>query len=439
MSRSLPTVEVTNLGKRYRLGRMTPRESLARVLGRARTDHPENHHWALRKVSFTLNRGDVLGVVGANGAGKSTLLKLMSRITHPTEGRALIRGRVGSLLEVGTGFHPELTGMENVFINGAILGMSRKEIRSQLANILEFAGIGKYIDTPVKRYSSGMYTRLAFAVAAHLEPEVMIVDEVLAVGDAAFQKRCLDKMHDAAESGRTILFVSHGAGNVQKLCNKALYLKDGQPEAYGEVQAILDRYQTPEEDASPPTPQVTLPPPKLDAPVEGLHLRFANTHGQPATRFALGEPFSVELDLKVHRTLPACVIALGMTSADGTPVCTCWSPPADLPPGQHRVHFPIELPLKATALQFALGISSNDLVHYYASELGHINIGPNIAPHIPALQKTTAASGLMINPHAAQVLTLASNASAPTPATSPAPTLDASSAPAPVSSTETSH
>lgn len=198
--------------------------------------------WALRGVDFDIHRGDVVGVIGRNGAGKSTLLKILSRITEPTEGRVTIRGRVASLLEVGTGFHPELTGRENVYLNGAILGMTRGEIRRKFDEIVAFAEIERFLDTPVKRYSSGMYVRLAFAVAAHLEPEILIVDEVLAVGDAEFQKKCLGKMKDVSGNGRTVLFVSHNVGAVQRLCNTSILLKEGKLDFAGTVEDGIARY-----------------------------------------------------------------------------------------------------------------------------------------------------------------------------------------------------
>ena len=183
--------------------------------------------WALKDVSFEVKRGEVLGIIGRNGAGKSTLLKVLSRITEPTEGRVTIEGRVASLLEVGTGFHPELTGRENVYLNGAILGMTRAEIKRKFDEIVDFSGVERFLDTPVKRYSSGMYVRLAFAVAAHLEPEILIIDEVLAVGDAEFQKKCLGKMQDVAGHGRTVLFVSHNMGAIERLCDNVVVLSQG--------------------------------------------------------------------------------------------------------------------------------------------------------------------------------------------------------------------
>jgi lipopolysaccharide transport system ATP-binding protein len=207
-----------------------------------RSRQTREEFWALRDVSFEVKQGDVVGIIGRNGAGKSTLLKILSRITEPTTGRISLYGRVASLLEVGTGFHQELTGRENIFLNGAILGMTKAEIKRKLDEIVAFSEIEKFLDTPVKRYSSGMYVRLAFAVAAHLEPEILIVDEVLAVGDAAFQKKCLGKMGEVAKGGRTVLFVSHNMPAVQALCSKAIYLHQGTVRAAGPVDSLLQQY-----------------------------------------------------------------------------------------------------------------------------------------------------------------------------------------------------
>ncbi len=208
----------------------------------AHSDSASEEFWALRDVSFEIERGEVIGIIGRNGAGKSTLLKILSRITEPTSGRVEIEGRVASLLEVGTGFHPELTGRENIFLNGAILGMGRAEVRRKFDEIAAFAEVERFLDTPVKRYSSGMYVRLAFAVAAHLEPEILIVDEVLAVGDAEFQKKCLGKMEDVSRTGRTVLFVSHNIAAVKRLCRSALLMRQGQLQAIGPVDSVLKNY-----------------------------------------------------------------------------------------------------------------------------------------------------------------------------------------------------
>ncbi len=244
---SRPIIEVKNVSKCYQLGAIGAtrfRDDLERFwnqwTGKA-APATQSDFWALRDVSFEVQPGEVVGIIGRNGAGKSTLLKILSRITEPTGGEILLRGRVASLLEVGTGFHADLTGRENIFLNGAILGMTKTEIRSKLDEIIDFAEIEQFIDTPVKRYSSGMYVRLAFAVAAHLEPEILIVDEVLAVGDAQFQQKCLGKMQSAGRSGRTVLFVSHNMSAVQALCEKAVWLKKGtlfQSGPAGEITAV---------------------------------------------------------------------------------------------------------------------------------------------------------------------------------------------------------
>ena len=248
-------IRVENLSKRYRIGGpqasyRTLRESLVgavtaplRYLRHSQSASRERETiWALKDVSFEVKRGEVVGIIGRNGAGKTTLLKILSRITEPTEGRAEIHGRVGSLLEVGTGFHPELTGRENIYLNGAILGMRKAEIDRKFDEIVAFAEIEKFLDTPVKHYSSGMYVRLAFAVAAHLEPEILLVDEVLAVGDAAFQKKCLGKMGDVAKEGRTVLFVSHNMGAVESLCMRGILLDRGQLVFDGERATAISRY-----------------------------------------------------------------------------------------------------------------------------------------------------------------------------------------------------
>lgn len=214
--------------------------------GKGEEDEVEQEEfWALRDVNFSVNQGDRVGIIGHNGAGKSTLLKILSKITEPTSGRVTIKGRVASLLEVGTGFHPELTGRENIFLNGAILGMKRHEIKAAFDSIVDFAGVDKFLDTPVKRYSSGMYVRLGFAISAHLSPEILIIDEVLAVGDADFQKKCLGKMRDVSESGRTILFVSHNLAAVQSLCNRAFYFEHGRLKLQGDTTHVVNNYFEP--------------------------------------------------------------------------------------------------------------------------------------------------------------------------------------------------
>lgn len=248
-----PIIEIQNVGKKYYIGErqkyLALRDSLAGLF-KSRSGEPKNKSaaqandfWALKNINFSVEPGEVLGIIGRNGAGKSTLLKILSRITPPTTGEVRLRGRVGSLLEVGTGFHPELTGRENIFLNGAILGMRKKEIEKKFDAIVDFSGVEEFLDLPVKRYSSGMYVRLAFAVAAHLEPEILIVDEVLAVGDAQFQKKCLGKMQEVSQQkGRTVLFVSHNMGAIQTLCNKSILLEKGEVQMIGHSESVIEKY-----------------------------------------------------------------------------------------------------------------------------------------------------------------------------------------------------
>jgi len=254
-----PAIQVEKIGKSFRIGALQPyeersllgnalatmREPFIRARSVLRGELPQfsaETFWALREVSFEIQPGEVVGIIGHNGAGKSTLLKILSRIIPPSEGRAVLRGQVAALLEVGTGFNSELTGRENVYLNGSILGMGKREIDRKLDAIIEFAGIGQYIDTPVKRYSSGMGVRLGFAVAAHLEPEILLVDEVLAVGDLAFQKKCLGKMNDVAQSGRTVIFVSHNMETILGLCPRTILLKNGGVQQDGDTKEVVDTY-----------------------------------------------------------------------------------------------------------------------------------------------------------------------------------------------------
>jgi lipopolysaccharide transport system ATP-binding protein len=250
-------IRVENIGKRYRIGL---KEKVPKSLGGRAKDllaspfkylnsvmrepSPDEVFWALKDVSFEVKRGEVLGIIGRNGAGKSTLLKILSRITEPTQGFAEIHGRVGSLLEVGTGFHPDLTGRENAYLNGTIMGMKKREIDQRFDEIVDFAEVEKFIDTPVKHYSSGMYTRLAFAVAAHLTPEILIVDEVLAVGDVSFQEKCLHKMESVSSDGRTVIFVSHNMDSVRKLSTKGAFMTNGTVVGYGEIEDVVQQYMT---------------------------------------------------------------------------------------------------------------------------------------------------------------------------------------------------
>ncbi|HSK63200.1 MAG TPA: ABC transporter ATP-binding protein [Pyrinomonadaceae bacterium] len=328
-----PIVKAENLGKVYQIGTRTTgyatlRESLTNALRspfatlRRRTETRENV-WALRDVSFNVMAGQVLGIIGQNGAGKSTLLKILSRITEPTTGRAELYGRAGSLLEVGTGFHPELTGRKNIFLNGAILGMTRPEIQRKFDEIVAFAELEKFLDTPVKRYSSGMYMRLAFSVAAHLDPEILVVDEVLAVGDAAFQKKCLGRMRDISTEGRTVLFVSHNMAAIRSLCQRGILLAAGRKVFEGTAGECVDRYLA--EVTQHATNEVDLTSVRrsrgVDSTLRMDKVRLASRDGRPLVRS--GDPLEVELLFSVAEPLEDVVVGVNISSADNVSIMEC--------------------------------------------------------------------------------------------------------------------
>jgi lipopolysaccharide transport system ATP-binding protein len=324
-------IAVSGLSKRYVLNSArasygSMRDSFGALLGRLarpgeRQPAPEPF-WALKDVSFEVRRGEVLGVIGRNGAGKSTLLKILSRITPPTEGRIEIRGRVGTLLEVGTGFHPELSGRENIYMNGAILGMTRAEITRKFDEIVTFAEIERFLDTPVKRYSSGMYVRLAFAVAAHLEAEILLSDEVLAVGDLEFQKKCMGKMSAVAKAGRTVLFVSHNMGVVSRLCPKAILLHGGRLEKYGAVEDVVCAYLAATSSAKEGERTWSENDAPGDETVRLRAVRITDEAGVPAGVFDIRKPVFVEIEYEVRRPTNHLRMAYRLAGGDGTLIFT---------------------------------------------------------------------------------------------------------------------
>jgi lipopolysaccharide transport system ATP-binding protein len=297
-------IKVENLSKLYFLGgakHNSLRDAIAGFVKNPRRDK-KNELWALKDVSFEVGDGEALGIIGRNGAGKSTLLKILSRITKPTSGTARIRGRIGSLLEVGTGFHNELSGRENIFLNGAILGMKRAEIESKFDEIVAFSEIEKFIDTPVKHYSSGMYMRLAFSVAAHLEPEILIVDEVLAVGDAAFQKKCLTKMHEVGQVGRTVLFVSHDMQAVSRLCSRAIWMKDGKIAEDGETNAVLGKYLHEQSKTGAERSWEDAENAPGNEHIRLRRVRVCDQAGKSVSTLDIRQPIGVEMTYEVLRT-----------------------------------------------------------------------------------------------------------------------------------------
>ena len=336
-------IRVSGLAKRYKLGArqsyFSLRESISTGFGDLCRKFGGNGSngavantdlWALKDVSFELRRGEVLGIIGSNGAGKSTLLKILSRITEPTEGRVEITGRVGSLLEVGTGFHPELTGRENVFLNGAILGMRREEIRAKFEDIVAFAEVQRFLDTPVKHYSSGMYVRLAFAVAAHLEPDVLLVDEVLAVGDAAFQRKCLGKIEEVSGSGRTVLLVSHNMAAIKSLASTAVWLDRGMVRAIGDPRGLVNDYLSVSDiDRSGgfvDEPEIDARRVRHEKYLHKLKLRsvtLRNSEGRPSGVHLEGAMVRVELDFTCLEDVEAFEVFVRIKTLEGQLIFTC--------------------------------------------------------------------------------------------------------------------
>ncbi len=352
MSKNVITAE--GLGKSYIIGHQqkesytTLRDVLTnlpkQLWSRLRNPHYHTHEnieefWALKDVDFEIKQGDRIGIIGRNGAGKSTLLKILSRITEPTTGKVKIAGRVASLLEVGTGFHPELTGRENIFLNGAILGMSRSDIKKKFDEIIAFAEVEKFLDTPVKRYSSGMYVRLAFAVAAHLEPEILIVDEVLAVGDAQFQKKCLGKMEEAGSEGRTILFVSHNMGVISQLCSTCIWLDQGKIKDNGQTASVVNAYML--NGVTELTGEITFQD-DCEKAAQLKKISLLDPKGDVAQKFDCDHPITVKLDIQVRKQVRGLYAYLLLCKPDGTRVLVSDSfdaettnPLDDLPIGMH--------------------------------------------------------------------------------------------------------
>ena len=372
-------IRVDGLGKQYRLGArgryQTLRERInglaaapwrwLRNGGKRPSDEngSDNRFWALKDISFNVRRGEAIGIIGRNGAGKSTLLKILSRVTEPTEGEADIHGRVGSLLEVGTGFHPELTGRENVYLNGTILGMRRAEIGRKFDEIVQFAEVEKFLDTPVKYYSSGMYTRLAFAVAAYLDPEILMVDEVLAVGDAQFQKKCLGKMGDVARGGRTVLFVSHQLGQIRAFCSRCVLLEGGRIVETGSAGRVIERYLS--SGFRYADLDVNLTNGRRGVPVAGARLtRLIVNGGKPPTH---AEPFELHFTYRADAFVDEAVVGFGFATLDGLRL---YSVDSDLADARFRfeagssgtVSLRLDhLPLQPGLYALDVGIRSGDL------------------------------------------------------------------------------
>ena len=384
-----PVIKVEHLSKLYRLGQVSTgsishdlnrwwagvrgKEDPYLTIGESndrKVKGDSTYIWALKDINFEVKRGEILGIIGRNGAGKSTLLKLLSRTTAPTRGQIKIKGRIASLLEVGTGFHPELTGRENVYLNGAILGMTKSEIKNKFDEIVDFAGVERYIDTPVKRYSSGMYVRLAFAVAAHLESEILVVDEVLAVGDAEFQRKCLGKMGDVAQHGnKTILFVSHDLTAVSKLCQKGMLMEQGMVKAYGGINEVLNEYllsdtKSRSEFVFETTPSVLM----QEAFIQKVQLLDVNNH--PIKEVKLGQPWKLKVFIKVNQFLQSFITGVGFETNLGMPIRTVWSDAVAVNPGEYCVTLEErEIFYSSGEYKVIIGLSNHERTIQYSDDI----------------------------------------------------------------------
>ena len=377
-------IRVEGLGKQYKIGMKrafsrTFSETLssvaANIFRRSSRNQSEGEHdsiWALKNVSFEVKEGEVFGVIGKNGSGKSTLLKIISGITAPTTGEIELYGRVGSLLEVGTGFHPELSGRENVYLNGAVLGLGLGEIKRKFDEIVAFAEVEKFIDTPVKHYSSGMYVRLAFAVAAHLEPDILILDEVLAVGDLSFQRKCLGKMGNVAQEGRTVLFVSHSMGSVRKFCTRAMYLDNGEIRGYGDPSSVIMQYLDEVDDK----PEVgTWPSPAQHAPGRACSLTVEDGEGKAVATIPVGQIWQVRVMFEVTAKTEHFMIALGLRTSDDLILRTSWSEPCDLDPGLYTALFREDtITLGSGRYSLVIGLSTQERTFHYIENAGFLDI-----------------------------------------------------------------
>ena len=380
-------------------GKEDPYARIGQVNDRSRKASKDESVWALKNINFSVNQGEIVGIIGRNGAGKSTLLKIISRITTPTTGAVKVRGRIASLLEVGTGFHPEMTGRENIFMNGTLLGMTKAEIQRKFDEIIDFAGVAMYIDTPVKRYSSGMQVRLAFAVGAFLEPEILIVDEVLAVGDAEFQKRAIGRMqHISKGDKRTVLFVSHNMSAVKKLCNKGILLKNGEISATGSIKQIIDQYlETGESIRS----VYDIPRTIASIPILGFayKLQIEDINGELASELPVGKLWQVRIKFRLNRTTKHFIIALGISNSLDINLRTAWSNPLDLDEGEYESLFREEqLLLSPGIYHFALGLSTYERSIQYIENVGSIIVSDVPDAHLDESIVRVSGVGLLLNP-----------------------------------------
>ena len=415
-------IKVENLSKQYRLGsvgtgslmhdinrswhRVRGKEDPYLTIGETndRTQKGTSEYvWALKDINFEVQHGEVLGIIGRNGAGKSTLLKILSRTTTPTTGIVKLKGKVASLLEVGTGFHPELSGRENIYLNGAILGMSKQEIKNKFDEIVDFAGVERYIDTPVKRYSSGMYVRLAFGVAAYLEPEILIVDEVLAVGDAEFQKKALGKMKDVSRNeGRTVLFVSHNMSAIQKLCTQGIFLKNGSICYAGGIEETISEYLG-NEINSPGYAKIETDTLNALQTENGYaeYINLEDIHGNQMERITIGKFWQLRIRFRINKPLEHFIIGIGITSQTQAPVFTSWSIAQQIEPGVYEALFKNDqILLSGGTYTLAVGLSNYEKTIQFLEEALLLEVSEIKDESVINNKQLvrTSGSGLILNP-----------------------------------------
>jgi len=405
-------IEVKGLSKQYRIGEIgsgTMIEDIGRwwyeLAGKeqpnkksriAKSKRTDNEYiWALKNIDFTVQQGEVYGIIGPNGSGKSTLLKIISKITKPTKGEITINGKIASLLEVGTGFHPDMTGRDNIFMNGSIMGMRRSEIRQKLEEIIEFSGVQRYIDTPVKRYSSGMKVRLGFAVAAHLDPEILIIDEVLAVGDAAFQKKCLGKIEEvSSQQGRTVLFVSHNMSVVSALCTKSMLLNQGKIMWDGSVSGAIEKYC--DEIEYTPTHYFE-PDNKIEACI--LQIDILNIKDEPISVFNFAEHWKIKVLIKVNSPIRNLVVSIGMVDVLNHPVRTVWIPEKTVEEGIYEVVFiEKDIVFASGVYKLLVGLSAGIQDFQYIDEGIFFSVNETFKDDFLQLRHISQKSGYILNP-----------------------------------------
>jgi ABC-type polysaccharide/polyol phosphate transport system ATPase subunit len=421
-----PVIKVENLSKAYQLGEIgtgTLSRDLERYWARIRgkedpflkigevNDRSKKGDsdvvWSLKDINFDIQQGDAIGIIGRNGAGKSTLLKILSRVTAPTTGSVKIKGRIASLLEVGTGFHPELSGRENIYLNGAILGMRKAEIKRKFDEIVDFSGVERYVDTPVKRYSSGMYVRLAFAVAAHLESEILIVDEVLAVGDAEFQKKCLGKMGDVSKGeGRAILFVSHNMAAIQKLCKHGMLLENGKLICIGKTESVIDQYL---QDSKVKKAVFEIPLPHNADEMIGYtsKIQIENSYGNVIQEIPVGQNWQIRVFFKINKKAQHFIIGLGINSFIDVNISTSWSTKTDLDEGYYEAVFKeTHLILAPGNYNLTVGLSNFERSVHYLENVASFVISEATDTFIDSSIVRTTNVGFLLNPMQVEISSL---------------------------------